>query len=272
MPKSKKIKSKRSGAQYSKHIKIINNNPILKNIKSKYISDLQDLREEILDRCLEEMDIIKEEAERKLIYDKSSELDTFKELAKNNPDKFTKTLRTVIISDDEGCNLPVYNFMKIRDSISEKSLPGIFKKATPLKATSVVQTVYEFHTNILSINMLILKHLLYDELDSTCLEYLKSYKIPDKENSKDCGNELNFLKEKPLLAFEENEESNTTREFKMRSFKELNNLAIKNGFEFARQRGDHAIFRNSNGYITVIPQRAIGKGLQIEILKQIGEY
>ena len=65
---------------------------------------------------------------------------------------------------------------------------------------------------------------------------------------------------------------NTTKEFKIRTFKELNNLAIKNGFKFIRQRGDHAIFRNSNGYITVIPQRTLGKGLQIEILKQIGEY
>ena len=265
-------KCKRSGTQYSKDIRIVNNNPILKKIKNNFVNDLQELREEILNKWLEEIDIVKEKAERNLIYDTSSKLDTLKGLAKNNPDEFIKLLRTAITLDEEGNGLIIERFIKIRNSIAEKVFPNILKKATPLKKTSIVQTIYKFHDNILNINMNVLRHLLYEELDSTCLEYIKTYEVTDTENSKEYLNEINNIKEASLMDFEKFEESNIVREFKMRSFKELNDLATKNGFNFIRQRGDHAIFRNEKGYITVIPQRSLGKGLQIEILKQIGEY
>ena len=277
-------KCKRSGTQYSKDIRIVNNNPILKKVKSNFIKDLQDLREEILNKWLEEIDIVKDKAERRLIYDASSMMGAFKGLAKNKPEKYIKLLRTAIILDEEGNGHVVERFIKIRNSVADKVFPNILRRAAPLKVTSIVQTIYKFHDNILNINMNVLKHLLYDELDSTCLEYIKSYEVTDTKKLKEYLDKFEDIIEEPLLDFEEIEktkeieeieeieEINITREFKMRSFKELNDLATKNGFNFIRQRGDHAIFRNEKGYITVIPQRTVGKGLQIEILKQIGEY
>lgn len=54
-------------------------------------------------------------------------------------------------------------------------------------------------------------------------------------------------------------------------YKELNNIAINNGFILNRVSGGHGIFINDSGKIVVIPQgRDIGKGLQIKILKRIG--
>ena len=277
-------KCKRSGTQYSKDIRIVNNNPILKKVKSNFIKDLQDLREEILNKWLEEIDIVKDKAERRLIYDASSMMGAFKGLAKNKPEKYIKLLRTAIILDEEGNGHVVERFIKIRNSVADKVFPNILRRAAPLKVTSIVQTIYKFHDNILNINMNVLKHLLYDELDSTCLEYIKSYEVTDTKKLKEYLDKFEDIIEEPLLDFEEIEktkeieeieeieEINITREFKMRSFKELNDLATKNGFNFIRQRGDHAIFRNEKGYITVIPQRTVGKGLQIEILKQIGGY
>lgn len=53
-------------------------------------------------------------------------------------------------------------------------------------------------------------------------------------------------------------------------YKDLNRLAESNGFVFNRQAGDHAHYKNSEGYIVTIPQgRVVGKGLSICIQKQI---
>ena len=52
--------------------------------------------------------------------------------------------------------------------------------------------------------------------------------------------------------------------------RDLNTLAGNRGYKHVRSNGDHAIFRNSDGYVVVIPQgRSIGKGLSIKIQKTI---
>ena len=51
-------------------------------------------------------------------------------------------------------------------------------------------------------------------------------------------------------------------------YKELNRIAIDKGYSKVRQKGDHGIFRKSDGSVVVIPQgRDIGKGLSIRIQK-----
>lgn len=65
--------------------------------------------------------------------------------------------------------------------------------------------------------------------------------------------------------------STKNRIFTHYKYKELNNIAIDNGFILNRVSGGHGIFINDTGKIVVIPQgRDIGKGLQIKILKRIG--
>lgn len=53
--------------------------------------------------------------------------------------------------------------------------------------------------------------------------------------------------------------------------KELEQLAMDNGFEFKRQTGSHRIYENENGQVTVIPfhGKDINVGLAYEIQKQI---
>lgn len=54
------------------------------------------------------------------------------------------------------------------------------------------------------------------------------------------------------------------------NFRDLNRLAENRGYKHVRSNGDHAIFRNKDGYVVVIPQgRSIGKGLSIKIQKTI---
>lgn len=63
---------------------------------------------------------------------------------------------------------------------------------------------------------------------------------------------------------------NSQREYKHRTWRELNSLAVKCGYTMDRYHGDHAIYVNSSGRVVVIPQgRDIGKGLQIAIVKDI---
>ncbi|WP_460377227.1 type II toxin-antitoxin system HicA family toxin [Paraclostridium bifermentans] len=51
-------------------------------------------------------------------------------------------------------------------------------------------------------------------------------------------------------------------------YKELNKIALDKGYTKVRQKGDHGIFRKSDGSVVVIPQgRAIGKGLSRRIQK-----
>ena len=54
----------------------------------------------------------------------------------------------------------------------------------------------------------------------------------------------------------------------------MNSLALNNGFDLIRIKGDHGIFKNaSNGLTIVIPQgRDVGKGLSIKIQKDIAKY
>ena len=53
-------------------------------------------------------------------------------------------------------------------------------------------------------------------------------------------------------------------------FRDLNRLAEDNGFSKIRQNGDHAIYKDKKGNITVIPQgRTIGKGLSYKIQKSL---
>lgn len=66
------------------------------------------------------------------------------------------------------------------------------------------------------------------------------------------------------------DEENNEREFKHRSYIELNDIAMRSGYELKRYNGDHGIFENEKGLIVIIPQRNdIGKRLQIKILKTI---
>ena len=64
---------------------------------------------------------------------------------------------------------------------------------------------------------------------------------------------------------------NTSDNFKyIEDYKELNSIAIVEGFELVRCSGDHGVFRNDKGHIVIIPQgRKIGKGLSIVIQKTI---
>lgn len=51
-------------------------------------------------------------------------------------------------------------------------------------------------------------------------------------------------------------------------YKELNKIALDKGYSKVRQKGDHGIFRKSDGSVVVIPQgRDIGKGLSRRIQK-----
>ena len=59
--------------------------------------------------------------------------------------------------------------------------------------------------------------------------------------------------------------------FTQYKYKEINKIALNNGFILNRVTGGHGIFINNLGKVVVIPQgRDIGKGLQIKILKSIG--
>ena len=52
-------------------------------------------------------------------------------------------------------------------------------------------------------------------------------------------------------------------------YKKLNKLAIDNGFEYIRSKGDHGIYKNKNGLVVIPQGRSIGKGLSIKIQKSI---
>lgn len=52
-------------------------------------------------------------------------------------------------------------------------------------------------------------------------------------------------------------------------YKRLNKLAIDNGFEYIRSKGDHGIYKNKNGLVVIPQGRSIGKGLSIKIQKSI---
>lgn len=57
---------------------------------------------------------------------------------------------------------------------------------------------------------------------------------------------------------------------KIFSYRKLNKLAEDNDFICVRQKGDHAQFKRQDGSLVTIPQgRLIGKGLSIQIQKQI---
>ena len=262
MSKKQKSKSNKSGAQYSRENKLINNNPALRNIRTSFLKDLQDLRNEIFEKCMDEIDLIREAAERRLIYDDASNISMFKDMAKKNPEKFVSLLRTCLLLDEEGHNMTISKFQEISNTITDEKMPLIVKKANILKVTSVLKTNFDLHKKVVRNNLNALKHILYEDLDNVCLVYLESYvntiEPEDNDFSDDSTEELI-------------ETTKSLKDFKIRSYRELNDMAIQKGFQFTRQRGDHAVFTNSNGYITVIPQRSIGKGLQLQILKQIGE-
>lgn len=60
--------------------------------------------------------------------------------------------------------------------------------------------------------------------------------------------------------------------FSSMSWRNLEKEAIKKGYQYMRSNGDHGIYKNENGKLIVIPRgRTIGKGLQLQILKQIEE-
>ena len=52
-------------------------------------------------------------------------------------------------------------------------------------------------------------------------------------------------------------------------YKKLNKLAVDNGFEYVRCRGDHGIYKNENGLVVIPQGRSVGKGLSIKIQKAI---
>lgn len=52
-------------------------------------------------------------------------------------------------------------------------------------------------------------------------------------------------------------------------YKRLNKLAKDNGFNLARCKGDHGIFKNDNGLVVIPQGRSIGKGLSFKIQKAI---
>lgn len=80
--------------------------------------------------------------------------------------------------------------------------------------------------------------------------------------------EINNIEFETTKVIEEQE--NIPKEYKHRTWRELNAIAVNRGYELDRCNGDHAIYVNSNGKVVIIPQgRDIGKGLQIAILKDI---
>lgn len=52
-------------------------------------------------------------------------------------------------------------------------------------------------------------------------------------------------------------------------YRKLNKLAVDNGFEYVRCRGDHGIYKNENGLVVIPQGRSVGKGLSIKIQKAI---
>ena len=52
-------------------------------------------------------------------------------------------------------------------------------------------------------------------------------------------------------------------------YRKLNKLAIDNGFEYVRCKGDHGIYKNENGLVVIPQGRSVGKGLSIKIQKAI---
>lgn len=259
MAKTKKAKKHTSGANYAKYNALINKNPILRETRKLLLLDLQNLRETILEECMNEIDAVREKLELNLIYDDSSLLDSIKGIAKNNPDKYIGLLRTTAIGGGDFFKSLPSRLINVKDNLNTEKLPEIIKRAGLLKPTSIIQTSLEFHNRILIDTIKVLKNLAYEELDVICLKYIESYSPEDE-----------LIEEESIEHIEENiEVSYNSERLKMMTFRELNSFAVDNGFIFVRQRGDHAIYRNSAGYITVIPQRAMGRGLQMEILKQI---
>lgn len=89
----------------------------------------------------------------------------------------------------------------------------------------------------------------------------------DKTSDDEDGDIEDFL-------FDENDnnyEKASKQSIGMLSWKELNKLARKVGFEKSRQKGDHGVFKSENGSeVVIIPQgREIGKGLQKKIIKDL---
>lgn len=69
---------------------------------------------------------------------------------------------------------------------------------------------------------------------------------------------------------DELENKNKSSEFVYRSWKELESIALKAGYEYVRSNGDHGIYTCDKKRFLVIPRgREIGKGLQIAIMKRI---
>lgn len=98
-------------------------------------------------------------------------------------------------------------------------------------------------------NTVMLEHIKNDKKNQ---EFLDSFDNWANENKKDILESKNKI-------------------FTHYKYKELNKIAINNGFVLNRVTGGHGIFVNEKGLVVVIPQgRDIGKGLQIRILKSIG--
>ena len=117
---------------------------------------------------------------------------------------------------------------------------------------------------------------LRNKLGTTSKASMENY-VKTLDNNEKILNDLNLFfaandKSEEELKEELSDEviKSGNKEFKYRSYKELNSLAEKKSYVFDRQNGDHAIFVKDNGEIVVIPQgREIGKGLQIKILKTL---
>lgn len=66
---------------------------------------------------------------------------------------------------------------------------------------------------------------------------------------------------------DDNKSKFSTRDY---SYKELDVAARKNGFDIRRFNGSHAIYKNINDKVLIIPQSSkIGKGLKISIAKKL---
>lgn len=116
------------------------------------------------------------------------------------------------------------------------------------------------------------KKLLAESIDCQYSDILSCIKnSPNKIEILTVLNSILKINKKAKLTENNLDLFESNHEFKFRSHKDLNILAKNNGFNYLRSNGDHAIFSNNIGKIVIIPQRAIGKGLQIKILKQIKE-
>ena len=114
--------------------------------------------------------------------------------------------------------------------------------------------------------------IFVEERCNVLVERLKSPVIEDCISvvSKYCNFELDLVEISSLVSQDlDNCEDPSNRVVYIDDYRRLNKLALDNGFEYIRSKGDHGIYKNKNGTVVIPQGRTIGKGLSCKIQKAI---